>query len=67
MLRPLTDHIEVLTDYIGILKYPNRQKVICTLYSKIKSKFLFFVNEKNRADPKKSRLFCFTNTIYANE
>ncbi len=24
-LRPLTDHIEVLTDHIGILKYPNRQ------------------------------------------
>ena len=40
-LRPLTDHAEVLTDYIGILKYPNRQKVICTLYCKIKSKFLF--------------------------
>ena len=39
--RPLTDHAEVLTDYIGILKYPNRQKVICTLYCKIKSKFLF--------------------------
>jgi hypothetical protein len=28
---------------------------------------LIFVNDKNRADPKKSRLFCFTNTIYANE
>ena len=26
-----------------------------------------FVNDKNRADPKKSRLFCFTDTIYANE
>ena len=23
--RPLTDHIEVLTDHIGILKYPNGQ------------------------------------------
>ena len=28
---------------------------------------LIFVNDKNRADPKKSRLFCFTNTIYTNE
>jgi hypothetical protein len=28
---------------------------------------LIFVNDKNRADPGKSRLFCFTNTIYANE
>ena len=26
-----------------------------------------FVNDKNRADPAKSRLFCFTDTIYANE
>ena len=28
---------------------------------------LIFVNDKNRADPNKSRLFCFTNTIYGNE
>ena len=26
--RPLTDHTEVLTDHIEILKYPNRQEVI---------------------------------------
>ena len=26
-----------------------------------------FVNDENRSDPKKSRLFCFTDTIYANE
>lgn len=26
-----------------------------------------FVNDKNRAAPAKSRFFCFTNTIYANE
>ena len=41
MLRPLTDHTEVLTDHIGILKYSNRQKVIYTLYCEIETKFLF--------------------------
>lgn len=32
-----------------------------------RKQIIIFVNDKNRADPKKSRLFCFTNTIYANE
>lgn len=40
-LRPLTDHAEVLTDLIEILKYPNRQQVIIALYCKIETEFLF--------------------------
>ncbi len=40
-LRPRTDHIEVLTDHIGILKYPNRQKVTIASFCEIESKSLF--------------------------
>ena len=54
---PLTDHAEILTGHIEILKYSNRQKVIIVSILQNQKQIAVFANDMIRANPAKSRLF----------